>query len=151
MARFQFRLATLLRLHEATRDQRRGQLAEAFRAEEALRNRLSELEYDLLELKRQYRQTVSAGPLDVDRLIDAQRYELLLMAEQQSVGQQTQTLAVEIDKRREALVAADREVRVLEKLRETQAERHRVDEEQREVKQLDEVASRRFGPEEVDR
>ena len=141
--RFQFRLTTLLRLREAARDQRRGQLAEAFRAEEALHARLSELEYDLGELKRQYRQTAAAGPLDVDPLIDAQRYELLLLAEQQSIGQQSQTLAVEIDKRREALVAADREVRVLEKLRETQADRHRSDEEQREMKQMDEVASRR--------
>src|SRR5687768_16633654 len=100
MPRFQFRLATLLRLREAARDQRRGQLAEAFRAEEALRSRLSEVERELSDLKQQCRQTAAAGPLDVDRLIDAQRYELILLAERQSIAQQSQTLAVEIDKRR---------------------------------------------------
>ena len=145
MGKFNFRLATLLRLHEAARDQRRGQLAEAFRAEETLRGRLSELEFDLLELKRQYRQSTSSGPLDVDRLIDAQRYELLLTAEQQAVERQGAALAVEIDKRREALAAADREVRVLEKLRETQALRHRAEEERQQQKQLDEVAARQRG------
>ena len=142
MGRFRFRLATLLRLHEATRDQRRGQLAEAFRAEEALRHRLSELEYDLTEMKRHYRQSAAAGALDVDRLIDAQRYELVLMAEQQVIEKQGQALAAEIEKRREALVAADRDVRVLEKLRESQAQRHQTEEGLLEIKQLDEMAAR---------
>ncbi len=33
MARFRFPLATVLKLREATRDERRGQLAEAYQAE----------------------------------------------------------------------------------------------------------------------
>ena len=36
MARFKFQLATLLRLREATRDERRAELAEAFRADDVL-------------------------------------------------------------------------------------------------------------------
>ena len=50
-------------------------------------------------------------------------------------------MAAEIERRRQALVEADREVRVLEKLRQRQAEQHRRDEDLREVKRLDEVAS----------
>jgi flagellar export protein FliJ len=50
---------------------------------------------------------------------------------------------IPLGRRREALVAADREVRTLEKLRESQHERFRREEETRETKRLDEVAGRR--------
>ena len=50
-------------------------------------------------------------------------------------------MAAEIERRRQALVEADREVRVLEKLRQRQAEQHRREEELREAKRLDEVAA----------
>ena len=50
-------------------------------------------------------------------------------------------MAAEIERRRQALVEADREVRVLEKLRERQLEQHRREEELRETKRLDEVVT----------
>ncbi len=50
-------------------------------------------------------------------------------------------MATEIERRRQALVEADREVRVLEKLRERQAEQHRREEDLQEAKRLDEVAA----------
>jgi flagellar FliJ protein len=135
-------MATLLRIREATRDEQRNRLAEALRAEEVLRQRLDELASELRDLNGQYRHAKQTGTLDVDRLIDAQRYELVLLAQEQVLRQQARTLAQEVDRRRQALMAADQEVRVLEKLRETQAERHRADDERREGKQLDEVAAR---------
>jgi flagellar FliJ protein len=57
-------------------------------------------------------------------------------------------VATEIEKRREALVDADRDVRSLEQLREAQLERHREEQERRQMKVLDEVALRGFGREE---
>jgi flagellar export protein FliJ len=52
-------------------------------------------------------------------------------------------VGAEIERRREVLVEADRDVRVLEKLREKQTERHRYEENRREIRQLDEVAQLR--------
>jgi len=54
-----------------------------------------------------------------------------------------------VHKRREAVVAADREVRVLEKLRDSQHERHRDEETKQEAKRLDEMAVLRYRPEEA--
>jgi flagellar export protein FliJ len=149
MSTFRFRLATLLRIQEAARDQRRSELAEAFRAEQTLRERMQGLEQQFDELKQQYRQSGESGQVNVDRLIDVQRYELVLSVEQQLLRQHEAALAQEIEKRRQALVAADREVRVLEKLREKQHERHRADDERQQVKQIDEIAARRVANEEV--
>ncbi len=147
MRKFTFRLKTLLRLREAVRDQRRGQLAEAFRILDAIDLRLDELRNELDDLKRQ--QAAQPGRVDVDRLVAAHRYEMVLRAEQQHNDQQRQEVSAEVERRREALTAADREVRTLEKLRETQQLRHRAEQERLLMKEIDEIASRNHAQEEV--
>ncbi len=141
MARFIFRLAALLRLRESRRDECRAALAEAYRVDEVLAKQLDGLDRELDALREFCRLKVSSRTIDVDRLVEAQRYELVARAQQRHVAQQRQTVAAEIEVRRQALVEADREVRVLEKLRQRQAEQHRREEDLREVKRLDEVAT----------
>lgn len=140
MARTQFRLASVLRLRESARDERRGQLAEAFRAAETVDARLAELNVELAELKRM--QTLHPGQLDVERLLEANRYEAVLRFEQSRALAEKKTIAEEIERRREALVIADRDVKVLEKLREKQLAQASEEASRREVKWLDEVAGR---------
>jgi flagellar protein FliJ len=139
MLPYKFRMATLLRLREANRDERRVQLAEAQQAEELVANRLSRIDADLNGLTKRCQHDLRPGQIDVDRLMEAQRYELLLRAERQAAGEQRKIVSNEVERRRETLVAADREVRVLEKLRELQLERHQEDQQREETKILDEV------------
>jgi flagellar protein FliJ len=141
MARFVFRLTALLRLRESRRDECRAALAEAYRVDEVLKRQLDGLARELDLLREFCRRKASPGSIDVDRLVEAQRYELVARAQHRHVAQQRETVAAEIERRRQALVEADREVRVLEKLRDRQAEQHRREEEVREVKRLDEVAT----------
>jgi flagellar export protein FliJ len=142
MARFKFRLASVLRLREAARDERHVRLAEALRAEEVLRTRHAELEGEMAQVQHGQRRR-SVGPLDVDALADTHRYAAVLRAEIRVVHEQQQALGVEVERRRQALVAADREVRVLEKLRDKQHQRVRESERANENRQLDEVAGTR--------
>jgi len=146
MARFQFRLASLQRLREAVRDERRSQLAEVFRLADSLEDRKRQLAENLRELARS--RAVSAGAVDVDKLLAASRYEAVLLLEQAQLDRQLAAVSVEIERRREALVAADRDVRTLEKLFEAQQARHREEEQQKLMKQLDEAALRGFAGEE---
>lgn len=149
MATFQFRLATLLRLREATRDDRRAQLAEALYAEQLIVERIVALDAELADLKRQSLDAARPGRVNVDRLTDGTRYEMILKVERQTADQQRQAVADEVRKRREALVAADRDVKVFEKLRDTQAEQHRDEEARRESKRLDEIAVVRHATQEA--
>jgi flagellar FliJ protein len=142
MPAFQFRLTTVLRLREAVRDERRGELADALRVEAALRERLGEFAAELESLRRQCQRVNGPGRVPIDGLLDAQRFELHVRGEQAAVQSQLQALAGEIERRRLALVEADREVRVLEKLRETRQAEHADDERRQEAKELDEVATR---------
>lgn len=149
MAKFKFRLATLLRLREAARDERRGELAEAYRVDDVLKQRTDDLHRELDAVRRLCRQAAGPGTVDVDQLLEAQRYELALRFQEKQLRQQREAVAAEIERRRLALVEANREVRVLEKLRENLSERHRQEEGRREIKQLDEVAQQRSVREEV--
>lgn len=148
MARFQFRLATLLRLRELARDERRAQLAEVLRLLDRLREQRDEL--NRLLRSTQELQTAPPGNVDVDRLLNATRYELVLRTELRQLELQEATVAAEIEKRRQALVAADREVRSLELLRDSQQERHTNEEEHRSRKELDEIAVQRYALEQTE-
>ncbi len=142
MARFEFRLATLLRLREAARDERRGQLAVALRAEEVLRQRDNQVRDEVDQLRESLKRDSLFGSLDVEKLINSHRYGALLEAERTMIGQQSRQVAEEIDKRRAVLVDADRDVQVLEKLRENQSRLHRRHQERLEMKVMDEIAGR---------
>ncbi len=143
MAKFKFRLATLLRLREATRDERRSELAEAYRADNVLQEHLQRVGRELDCLRTECRKVAGPGTIDVDRLVETQRWEVTLRAQQSQLLGQREAVDAEIDRRRQALVAADREVRLLERLRQKQAQRHRREENRREIKELDEVAGQR--------
>jgi flagellar FliJ protein len=140
MARFIFRLTALLRLRESRRDECRAALAEAYRVDELLKGQFDGFSRELDALREFCRRKASPGSVNIDQLVEAQRYELVARAQQRKIAQQREAVAAEIERRRQALVEADREVRILEKLRENQAGQHRRAEEYQDAKRLDEVA-----------
>jgi flagellar protein FliJ len=140
MATFHFRLATLLRIRENLRDECRLQLTEAQRAEDIIVERIAEIDDELMILRRHTHHASGPGPINVDRLLDAGRFEMILKAEKAAAEDQRKAVAAEVDRRRQLLVEADREVKVLEKLRAQQVTRHRLAENKREVKRLDAAA-----------
>jgi flagellar protein FliJ len=140
MSTYRFRLTTLLRIRDAVRDERRGQLAAAQRAEEIIAARIDEIDNELASLADRSHQASRPGSINIDRLLDAGRYQTVLFTEKQAAIKQRQDVAAEVDRRRQALVEADREVKTLEKLREKQSSQHRFAEHRREVKQLDAAA-----------
>lgn len=140
MAKYQFRLEAVRKLRETARDQRRSALAEAFRAADLLAAKRDQLVAEQNELRSIQRSAAAGRYLDVNRLLEAQRYELLLKARGDELAKQAALLAAEIERRRQQLVEADRDVRVLELL----DERHRRAYDRRaarlESRQLDEAA-----------
>ena len=148
MSVYRFRLATVLRLRQSERDQRRGELAEAYRVADLLARQADQLARELDGLRRQQRCAVGPGTINVDLLVDSQRYEVALRFRQNQLERQRASVAEEIERRRAALVEADRQVRTLELLRDRQEQQFRQEEERREMQRLDEVAQQRALPRE---
>src|SRR6185436_916651 len=144
MAKYKFRLNTLQKVREAHRDQQRASLAEAFRAEQVLAENRAQLVEEERELRELQRSASDGKYLDVNRLVEAQRYELLLKAQSQELAKLAVLLAAEAERRRQTLVEADREVRVLELLDDRHRRAHNRDAERAETKRLDEAATVRW-------
>jgi flagellar export protein FliJ len=143
MPKYKFRLETLRKVRQSRRDERRLSLAEAFQAEALLVERQAELMAEQNELRALQRSATSARFLNVNRLLEAQRYELVLKSRGQEITNQRALLETETERRRQALVEADREVRALDLLDERQRSEHQRHASRTEHKQLDETAAQR--------
>ncbi len=137
---FHFRLQTLLRLRIAERDQRRAELAKALRAEEVLRAEEQRVADEQAALARHVQSLKSPGSANIDGLLQTHRYDVVLLSQRKQIASQLAQVQAESERRRLALVEADRQVRVLEKLHDRQLATHRSQAERLETKQFDEIA-----------
>lgn len=147
MRRFQFRLASVARLREAVRDERRAQLADALGVQNVLEDKIAVVDGELSEARRL--QTAPLGLVDVDRLLNGERYEVVLAAERAGLQLQLAKVLTEVAKRREALVAADQDVKALDKLRDRERDQWRQQAERESMRELDEIAARSVPAERV--
>jgi flagellar export protein FliJ len=141
MNKYRFRLETLQKLRVAQRDQQLSALADGDRAEQILAERRTALADEAAGLRDAQRAAMAATYMNVNQLVEAQRYEMVLRAHEHQLTEQAARLAVEVERRRLAVVEADRAVRVLDKLDERRRADHRRQQQRWEHKQLDEVAS----------
>jgi flagellar FliJ protein len=145
MAKFRFRLATLQKLREIQRDELRSKLAEAVQAQQILEEQLAQVANEIQNLLEMRRLAVQSGTLQVDPLLEAQRYQGILHIQQDKMREQVRLLSAEVERRRLAVVEADRQVKVLEKLHERKLAEHQAKQLVAETKVLDEVAARTGG------
>lgn len=136
-----FRLQTVARLREAARDAARAQLADALRAMEVLEGRKADLVSRFNELTEQRRRASETA--DTAWLLNAGRYELVLRGDEKALAENRTQIEAEIDRRRQLVADAEREVKALDKLRERSERRERAERNKRQARRLDEFASQR--------
>jgi flagellar protein FliJ len=149
MAKFRFQLATLQKLRELHRDELRSKLAEAVQAQQILVEQFEQVATEIANLESMRRLAVSSSSINVDPLLEAQRYQGVLQVQHAKMSEQMRLLSAEIDRRREAVVEADRQVKVLAKLYDRKLEEYRANTQRAETKVLDEVAAQRSGEADV--
>jgi flagellar export protein FliJ len=81
--------------------------------------------------------------IDVGRLALAGRHAATLRGLVAALTEDERILGEEIERRRQAVVEADRELRALEKMRDRKLAEHAVKQGRAEARRLDEVAARR--------
>ncbi len=142
MAAFRFRLQTILRLREKERDERRRELAQSIQARQILEDHQQQVAAEWQALNERLRDCSQAGEVQVDLMLALRRYQMMVAAQREFLAQQMVQVDEEMARRRERLMEADRQVRVLEMLREKQLEEFRQEEKRAETKVLDEVGAR---------
>jgi flagellar export protein FliJ len=138
---YKFRLQPLQKIRENTRRERQADLARALEAEAVVREKIESLVQELDATKTEGRRLASEGKINVDFLVGLRRHEAWLLVQKQEAEQKLEQVLTEVERRRLALVEADKEVKVLEKLHEKLKEKHDAEMTAREVVELDEIAS----------
>jgi hypothetical protein len=121
------RLTMLLKVRQAIRDQRRQALAEVLRQEQLLTHRLLALDEELIGRRTAVEEEDSSRTLVVQRRLEAESRENSLIARRGALKRDLGELLQEVDRRQQALLAAETELRAMENLHDQQSTVHAAD------------------------
>ncbi len=136
------RLSAVSRLRESQRDEKRQHVADALRAEAILNEQQQQLLHEIESVINDRREATKSKKIDPNHLIESQRYETNLRAQQKQLTENITAVEVETTRRQQALVQAEREVRTIELLEERGLQQHQLEEQRLEQRNMDEIASR---------
>ncbi len=140
---FRFRLQSIVRLRERERDEAAESLRQALQAKQILEGQVDELRNERLQLN-QVRIASANEPMDAQRILDAQRYQMYLDGQVAGLRQQIALIEQECQRRRAALVKCEQAVRSLEKLKEHQQNEWNTQEASNDQNTLDQWSSFRY-------
>lgn len=132
-----FRLDSVLKLRQRERDQAGKDVADAVAAIALLDTKLSEIAMQQRQLES-LRRDFSQGSISTNRMLDAERYQLVLAAQHAHVSGDRSLLVQELDRRRAKLVIRQQAVKALEKLEQRHDERFAEEQRKRQQLLLDE-------------
>ncbi len=138
------RLHMLLRVRIAERNECRLALAAVGKSLDTIGGQLSELAAEMERLQRLTRRVTRPGSVNVNRAMDSYRYERLLELRQQQLKQREAATRQLVEAKRELVIHADREVRMVEKLLEQENQRRQLQLERAEQRAYDEIAHHRL-------
>lgn len=138
-----FRLATLLKIRERERDQAAKSVQDARMAIEKLSHQKQELLSEN-ESMNAIRKSASMGAVNLQSILDTQRFQMVLGAQVQQIDNHLGTLNQELQRRESQLLKCQQAVKSLEKLRDQREEAAETLALQKQQERTDEWASVRF-------
>jgi hypothetical protein len=132
-------LDTLIKLRQAERDQRRLERAAAARSELALQAERDQVTAAVSEVQASTRRAATAGATDVQSLGEQERYRQVLRERLGELERRQQLLCQRSAELQQALLAAERELRILENLRAKRQVQAQTARRQSEAEQLREI------------
>ena len=141
---FRFRLDPLITLRDNKLKERQRELAQAYNARRILEEHLQEIDRQLEEGIVAMRSTMQPGQtVNVESLLGFRRQEMFLRANQDDLMQKIKMVDEEIELRRTKVVEANKELKIIEKLKEKRYEKYLDEENKAEMKMMDEIAGNR--------
>ncbi|MDR0706171.1 MAG: flagellar export protein FliJ [Planctomycetaceae bacterium] len=140
---FRFRLEPLITIRDNTLKEKQGELAKAYEARRIVEDKQRELEQELVENVTAGRQRLQTGTIDIEFLLGLRRHEAYLNAQIEVVRGHLRQIDEEIERRRNAVLEANKELKIIEKLKEKRYEKYQTEENRKETIRLDEIAMKK--------
>ena len=141
---FTFRLEPLITIRDNELKERQSELAKAYEARQILEDALQEIDRQLTEGIAVARSLMQEGQtINVESLLSFRRQEMFLRSQQSDLMEKKEAIDQEIERRRALVVAANKELKIVEKLKERRYEKYLVEENKAETKNMDEIAGNR--------
>jgi len=141
---FKFRLEPLIKIRGNELKECQAELAKAYEAQRKVEEYLRGIERELEEGATAARSLMQPGQaVNVDYLLGFRRQEMFLRANQNAAMEHLQKIGVEIERCRTAVVEANKELKIVEKLKEKRYEQYLEKEKKAETKIMDEIAGNR--------
>jgi flagellar FliJ protein len=139
LRKFQFRLSSLLRYRESRRDLCRQLLAEVLADDRALADLGERILHDRSSQLEEMRSLGEAGRVNVDGSAARRYFAGQLTIEHRQVVRRRELVAKQIEMCRAALVQADRDVKVLEKMKDNQRAEFALEQDRAATRELGET------------
>jgi flagellar export protein FliJ len=143
MKPFTFRLQTVLEQRRLVEEQRREDLTRLRTAASGVRDEIHALDEEMRRTRRERQELIVQGDLSHARL--AEDYLHALTVRRRRHEHRLSDLTVEIFNARSALLAARRDHKAVETLRDRDFSAYQVETRRQEQRDIDEIASRRHG------
>ena len=140
---FQFRLATLLKIHRQLRDDAGIEVGKANQAISRIDEQTETLMAQRSEMLRQASES-RTGAISIDSVLSYGRYDIQLQAEVNSLRETRSQLEAELERRQQVLIAAEADVKRFEKLEQDELAAYRAEQMKREQAEIDEASSIRY-------
>jgi flagellar FliJ protein len=141
---FTFRLDPLITIRDNALKERQAELAKAYEARQILERDLQEIDQQIAEGITNVRSVMQEGQaVNVEHLLGYRRQEMFLRAAQNELNQKMQMIDEAIEHFRLLVVEANKELKVVEKLKEKRYEKYLEEENRAEMKIMDEIAGNR--------
>jgi len=141
---FTFRLDPLIAIRDNKLKECQAELAKAHDARRILEEALQEVEKQLAAGVTTARDLMQEGQtVNVEYLLGLRRQEQFLRLDQDDLMQKIKIVDEEIERRQNAVVVANKELKIVEKLKEKRYEKYLEDENKQETKAMDEIAVNR--------
>lgn len=140
---FKFRLEPLITIRDNVLKECQAELAKAYDARRILEEHLLTVEQQLSEGIETARNIMQPGKaVNVDFLLGLRRQEMYLLARQEDLKKKIQMVDEEIEVRRARVVEANKELKIVKKLKEKRHEQYLESEKQEEAKEMNEIAGK---------
>ncbi|MDR3181305.1 MAG: flagellar export protein FliJ [Planctomycetaceae bacterium] len=138
---FKFRLEPLITIRDNALKEQQAELAKAYDARRQLEELQDTIKMQLAANAEEGRRLMQPGQaVDVNRLLGLRRQEMFLSNDYQQLTEQIKGVDEVIEMRRNAVMLANRNLKIVEKLKEKRYEKYQDEEQHKEAVLMDEIA-----------